>query len=837
MLSHISFGEGVKTLAILIPTKDFTATLIDQHYVQPLVQLGFKSEEIIAFNLGLNNKGKAPVTTIVKPWLENLGKALTNLNIKSILICEPTYFKTICKQRKAEPHYGYAIDTIWTGITGFICTNYRALFFNPANQGKIDMALKAVLAHTNHTQGLFDKKILKHCHYPQTYAKVRDALDSVISESALSCDIEAYSLKVDKANVATICFATDQHSGFAFQVGNNRAIRAALKKFFEEYQGTLIFHGSPYDCKVIIWELFMSHPRDYAGMLHGLHVMFRNLEDTKIIAYLALNSTAGISLGLKDLAFEFAGNWGVDVTDITKIPMDKLLEYNMIDGVATWYVHDMYRDIVRKEQEDVYQELFLPALKVLTQMELCGIPMNLGEVLNAEHKMDDIVREHFNAVMRNPIIIHFTHLLRDLEAKKANAKLKKLRKYREDFLHVDFNPNSDVQLRLLLHDHLGLPVLEKTDKGSPSTKASVLRSLSLRIKNSRKWSGKGYETLIDHIVELHEVSKILNTFIPAFKNNTILKDGWNYLHGSFNLGGTKSGRLSSSDPNLMNTPSTGTKYAKPVKGCFQAPPLESIEDMGWIHVGADFFSLEDKVSALLTNDPNKLAIYTDGYDGHCLRAYKYFGDQMPDIIPDNVKSINSIKTKYPDLRQLSKSPTFLLTYMGTWRGLMKQFGFTTIVAQKIEQDYHDLYKVSDDWVMDKIREAGKTGFVELAFGLKLRTPILPQVVIDSQSLPYAAQKEIKTAGNALGQSYGLLNTRAANDSQYYMIRNTLQCLKWVNDNLIECMEWNKLAPIQHPTITLGAELEIYYPSWATPITVPNQQSIDQLRTLLSGSAV
>ena len=51
---------------------------------------------------------------------------------------------------------------------------------------------------------------------------------------------------------------------------------------------------------------------------------------------------------------------------------------------------------------------------------------------------------------------------------------------------------------------------------------------------------------------------------------------------------------------------------------------------------------------------------TQGYDGHCLRAYSYFGHLMPDII-DTLESINSIKDKYPDLRSKSKAPTFLLT--------------------------------------------------------------------------------------------------------------------------------------------------------------------------------
>jgi DNA polymerase-1 len=131
-------------------------------------------------------------------------------------------------------------------------------------------------------------------------------------------------------------------------------------------------------------------------------------------------------------------------------------------------------------------------------------------------------------------------------------------------------------------------------------------------------------SILKELKDLGEADKILSTFIPAFENNSIYHDGTKYLTGSFNLGGTVSGRLSSSKPNLQNIPSTGTKHAKTIKEIFSAPD-------GWLLVGADFSSLEDRISALQTKDPNKLAVYTDGYDGHSLRAYAYFKEQMPDI--------------------------------------------------------------------------------------------------------------------------------------------------------------------------------------------------------------
>jgi DNA polymerase-1 len=809
MLSHISFGEGPKSLAILIPTKDFQEDKIREHYVEPLVAKGIKEEEIIAFNLDHNKRGKTPVTLIVKPWLEQLERILDHFGIKHVLIAEPQYFKTICKERKADPHYGYQKATIWPNISGYITSNYKALMFNDAVQSKINLSLDAVVQGMTGGKGVFHEQVLQNAQYPTSLSEIARTLAYLKDRPALTVDIEAYSLRVDKAGIGTIAFGLDTRTAIAFTVDvlgfRTKEKRELLRDFFRDYQGGLIFHNATYDVKVIIWNLFMEHPTDYVGMLEGLHCMFRNLHDTKILSYLALNTCSDISLSLKDLAFEHTGNYAQDgIEDITKIPVPELLEYNATDTIATWYVYDKYRQVVRDEQEYTYQEAFRPTLKVLTQMELCGTPLNMGAVLNAERKMDDIRRKHLDAIMNHPEIQDFEWTLRDREAEKANRKLKKKRKDRNDFKDFRFNPNSDVQLQILLHERWELPVLEKTDTGQPSTKNSVLRDLITRVDNSRKWKNTSISELLDHICELHEVSKILDTFIPAFKNNSIPKNAWHYLHGCFNLGGTKSGRLSSSDPNLQNIPSTGTQYAKLIKRCFEVPRRVRCGVVpAWLFVGADYASLEDRISALLTKDPHKLSVYTDGYDGHCLRAYHYFKDRMPDINAelavdgvDRVATINAIEERYPALRQLSKGPTFALTYMGTWRTLVKNFGLTERAAKAIERNYHELYSVANAWVMSALEEASRNGYATLAY----RYDILPVMQI--------------------------------HDAQYYMLRNSLGCLKWMNDNLIECMEWNELEPIQHPTVKLGAILELYYPTWADKISIPNRLSKAGIRDVI-----
>ncbi|MFP3434312.1 DNA polymerase, partial [Paraburkholderia sp. SIMBA_061] len=125
---------------------------------------------------------------------------------------------------------------------------------------------------------------------------------------------------------------------------------------------------------------------------------------------------------------------------------------------------------------------------------------------------------------------------------------------------------------------------------------------------------------IDHAA----VDKILGTFIPAMKNAQLGPDGWHYLFGNYILGGTVSGRLASNNPNMQNLPANVAmlisaallamypflaqftkkgklSLGKLIKYCFMAPP-------GWLFSGLDFASLEDRISALTTKDPEKLKV-------------------------------------------------------------------------------------------------------------------------------------------------------------------------------------------------------------------------------------
>ena len=241
---------------------------------------------------------------------------------------------------------------------------------------------------------------------------------------------------------------------------------------------------------------------------------------------------------------------------------------------------------------------------------------------------------------------------------------------------------------------------------------------------------------------------------------------------------------------------------------------------------------------------------TDGYDGHCLRAYAYFGDHMSGIDPDSVHSINSIKDAYDSDRQNSKAPTFALTYQGTYITLMKNCAFSLELARFIEDSYHKLYKVSDDWVASKLQEATQKGYITCAFGLRVRTPLLKQVILGTNKTPYEAAKEGRTAGNALGQSWGLLNSRAASafmkrvrrsnyrlhirpcaqihDAQYYLIQDNIDVLLYVNEHLVHEVQWQEDPLIAHEDVKLTGKLSVFHPNWAFEAKIPNNASESQI---------
>lgn len=856
-MKTLKFIDGTPTpkVGILIKESSFRADKLRSFYVDRMVDAGIPIEEVVAFSLEYTKAGKAPAS-LIKDYLGTWLQSFKDAGVKYLFCADSAYFKSLTKQTKAEVNLGYVLPCAIPGFEDMhvvYSLGYGALVHNPNQQEKIDLSLEALTTHYNGSYVEIGSDIIHEERYPNSISAIKKELAFLSNQPVLAVDIETFSLNLRDAGLGTIAFAESKHSGSAVCVeyqpivpesgiygvrGENQRVKDLLREFFEGYQGKLVAHNASFDFKCLVHSLWMKHPLDKVGMLKGIEVLTRCFDDTKVIAYLCLNSTAKVSYGLKSLAQSFAGNWAEDeIKDIRKISPEKLLRYNLVDVLSTMFVHEQYYQMMYDEnQDDIYHGLMLPSLRTIIQMECHGLPIIPERV----KEVKDILTQEINhciAVLEvNPYVQEATDKLQLETMKATNAKLKTKQHPREKF-NDPLNYNSGQQLAVLLYDVMELPVIEWTDTKERATGEKVIKALGKHTSDPEKIE------VINALRKYSKLAKLLSAFIPAFENAWLKADGMAYLHGCFNLGGTKSGRLSSSDPNLQQIPASGD-LGKMIKTCFAAP-------YGYIFCGADFASLEDRISALLTKDPNKLKVYLDGYDGHSLRAFSYFGDQMEGIDPNSVESINSIEDKYPDLRQLSKAPTFLLTYGGTYHGLIKNCGFSPEVAKQIEALYHELYEHSDNFIANRIqKEAVERGYVNLAFGLKLRTPLLGKTILGNKYTTYEAQQEARTAGNAMGQSYGLLNNRAAvalmekvwaspykydvmpvawiHDAVYLIIKDDIRVIEFVNKHLTQEMMWQELPEIWHDKVKLGGDLDLFYPNWSHGITLnrySNQQEI------------
>lgn len=184
---------------------------------------------------------------------------------------------------------------------------------------------------------------------------------------------------------------------------------------------------------------------------------------------------------------------------------------------------------------------------------------------------------------------------------------------------------------------------------------------------------------------------------------------------------------------------------------------------------------------------------------------------------------------------------------------MNQCGFSEELAKDIENKYHEMYKVSDEYVQNKVNKASEDGYMDVAFGLRVRTPLLAQSIRGHSKTPKAVEGEARTIANAIGQSYGMLNSRAVSafmsqvrnstnkynilhccqihDASYYMIPDDLEVLMYVNEHLVKESYWQNDPAINHPKVCLGGNLSVFHPSWAKETELPNNATEDEIISL------
>ena len=839
--------EGFSTIFLTKGNLTFDIDDIYKHYIDPIKdKLGDKVNEIVIISIYDSEiTGKTYPVKKMDKALEEVYKFIEHFDISFVYIIDKDISNRISMDKSKD------MRDIFTEArekciqsTRFMCgVNYKTISRTPSNEPVLEQSLHDLVlevngvASANGSREIVNKLGLQ-LEYPETINEVEDVLNKLLLEPMVSFDIETYSLRTELASVATISFSPDKKTGYSFTTNfvtdpkdRYPQIKPMLREFFEQFSNTKMAFNSLYEGRILSYELFMEHPLDILGARKGINTIYNNCEDPLLLEFCLRNSSIKPEINLKALLYRYFGNYGINVEDITKHSKENLLYYGNLDSIG---LHWLFPDQVKEaDSGDMrYYEFLKKTRKVITEAELFGMHMDLGRVKELEKSVLAESEKELRKLSRNPLVISTeNYLAADSYGKNFSNKrtVKSIADYRKPF-----NPNSGSQVSKLLYDVMDLPVLLKTEKGNPSTDKDTLKMLGEMFEDD--------PVVSDVITNLQNIAKhrnLVSTFIPAYYNFRWEKENGGYLCGNLNIIGTQSGRLSSSSPNMTHQPTD-----KNVLECFTAPE-------GWLIFSSDFSALEDRGSAIKTNDPNKIVIFEKGLEAHSFKASFYFEDLLPPIDRYNNDDLLRIKNEFPQIRDDSKPVTFGKTYGGGDKFLIKK-GYSPERIEKINKAWSSMFYHSLLYEKEIRQNAERDGYIELLFGLKLRTPVLHS----KHSTEAQKAAEFRSIYNAKTQCFGMLNSRAAeeflmrvrnaslkiqegvivnnliHDNILGICKNDPEIVHWINENLIECMAWQNDEYIRHDIVKLTSELDIGY-DWARIETIPNNASMDEVIEIMN----
>jgi DNA-directed DNA polymerase len=249
-----------------------------------------------------------------------------------------------------------------------------------------------------------------------------------------------------------------------------------------------------------------------------------------------------------------------------------------------------------------------------------------------------------------------------------------------------FNLASTKQLQEILFDKLGLPVLQKTPKGAPSTNEEVLEELA--------YSHKLPKILVEH----RGLSKLKSTYTDKLPQMVNSQTG--RVHTSYHQAVTATGRLSSSDPNLQNIP-IRNEEGRRIRQAF-------IAREGYSIVAADYSQIELRIMAHLSGDQGLINAFSQGKDIHRSTAAEIFGVSLDEVTSEQ--------------RRNAKAINFGLIYGMSAFGLSRQLGISRPDAQKYMDLYFQRYPEVQQFMTDIREKAKAQGYVETLFGRRLYLP-------------------------------------------------------------------------------------------------------------------
>lgn len=410
----------------------------------------------------------------------------------------------------------------------------------------------------------------------KTDDELTELIESIKKVGKVSIDTETTSENPQEAELVGISLCSDECKAYYIPVGHkgvkqpeiSRVIKL-LKPVFEDPSIEKYGQNIKYDIEVL---------KKYGVEIEGVSF------DTMVASYLVAPDRGQYGLDINSLLY--LGYKPTSYSEVTsgarisfsKVSVDVATQYSCEDSHLVWLLKPKLEEKINSLRlTSLFEEIEMPLVKVLSDMETVGVKVNIG-----------MLREYS------------AHL--KMEAEQVKKKI-----WRE--ANTPFNVDSPHQLRAILFEKLKLPYIKKTRKtGAYSTDSEVLEELAQR-----------YE-IAALVLEYRTLTKLKSTYVDAIPRLVNIRTG--RVHTSFNQARTATGRLSSSEPNLQNIPARGEEGSK-IREAFCAEKEHLL-------ISADYSQIELRVMAHISDDDELKKAFLEGRDIHSAVAFSLFGEETQD---------------------------------------------------------------------------------------------------------------------------------------------------------------------------------------------------------------
>ncbi|MBK8164156.1 MAG: DNA polymerase I [Gammaproteobacteria bacterium] len=484
-------------------------------------------------------------------------------------------------------------------------------------------------------------------------------LDRLRRAELIAFDTETTSLDTLEAEIVGVSFAVNageaayvplahEYPDVPVQLARDEVL-AQLKPLLEDPRRPKVGQNLKYDLAVLA---------RYGIRCAGLRfdTMLESYVLNSTLARHDMDSLALAYLGYKTLLYEEVAGKGAAQIPFGAVDTALATRYAAEDADITLRLHQaLWPQLASTGRlRQVFETIEMPLVPVLARMERHGVLIDAGML----HR----------------------------QSEELGGRMQELEQQIYTLAGSEFNLGSPKQIQEILFDRMGLPVIEKTPKGQPSTAESTLQELAVDYP------------LPGLILEHRALSKLKSTYTDRLPEQISPHTG--RLHTSYHQAVAATGRLSSSNPNLQNIP-IRTEFGRRIRQAFVAPPGHRL-------LAADYSQIELRILAHLSQDAGLLAAFTKGVDIHRATAAEIFGLDLHDVTTDQ--------------RRSAKAINFGLIYGMSSFGLARQLGIDRNAAQEYMDLYFSRYPGVKRLMDETRRSAGELGYVETLFGRRLYLP-------------------------------------------------------------------------------------------------------------------